>query len=67
MSYSMPQWNDEEIRPLFEAAADAFVWADRYKDAIMLHYIRLILNLAYARMPFSTVYKGVKDEDNDDT
>lgn len=51
MSYSMPQWEMKEIQPLFEALADAYVMADRYKDKVMLHYLALLLNLTYARFP----------------
>jgi len=55
LSYTMPQWETEEIKPLFDALADAFVVADRYNDKLLLHYLRLLLNLCYARFPFEKV------------
>ncbi len=64
----MPQWNMEEIKPLFDAVAEAYVWASRYNDTILLHYLRLILNLAYARFPYVNENVGViENENNDDT
>ena len=63
----MPQWNMEEIKPLFEALAEAYIWADRYKDNVMKHYLALLLNLAYARFPFVEEEGEETIEDNDDT
>jgi len=49
LTYVVSVWENDELEALHEAAQDAIIWAERYNDDIMLHQLKLLLNLITAR------------------